>query len=65
MLILDTADIPRTDRADAFRAAMQASVLCRVDYRERADRGAPVIGLSFQARGRAEFAQLGHEQFRR
>jgi hypothetical protein len=31
MLILDTADLPQADRAEAFTAAMQqASVPCRV-----------------------------------
>ena len=34
MLLLDTRALPRADRAEAFRAAMQeASVPCRVDHR--------------------------------
>jgi len=98
MLLLDTTDIPRADRAEAFRVAMQeASVPCRVEHWEPLDElqarmhlwpygraalfttdasgfrlirtprhvgmeSEPVLGVAFQARGRGEFAQLGHEQ---
>jgi AraC-like DNA-binding protein len=98
MLILDTADLPQADRAEAFTAAMQqASVPCRVEHRAtpgqvsarmdlwalgpgavfttdaspfrlvRTPRhvrlgGHWALAVSFQERGRGEFAQLGHEQ---
>lgn len=98
MLLLDTAALSRSDRAEAFRAAMQeASVPCRVETREPIDdlqarmhlwpygqtwlfttdasgfrltrtprhvrmESPPVMAIAFQARGRGEFVQLGHEQ---
>ena len=98
MLLLDTQDIPRADRAEAFRVAMQeASVPCRIEHRQptaelearmtlvpfgrasvfntdasgfRLVRTArhvrmdslPVVAIAFQAAGRGEYAQLGHEQ---
>ncbi|WP_222271886.1 helix-turn-helix domain-containing protein [Modestobacter marinus] len=98
MLLLDTRDIPRADRAEAFAAAMhEVSSPCRIEQREPQDElqvhmqlwpygqaallstdasrlrltrtrqhigadGGPVVGVSFQAAGRGEFAQLGHEQ---
>jgi len=98
MLLLDTRDLPRADRAEAFRVAMQeASVPCRVEHRQPVEqlharmhlfplgrasvfntdasafgltrtprhvrRESPaVVALAFQAAGRGEFAQLGHEQ---
>ena len=98
MLILDTADLPPADRAEAFRSAMQqASVPCRVELRTppgelharmqlwplgpgavfttdaspfrlvRTPRhtrqgGQWALAVSFQASGRGEYAQLGHEQ---
>jgi AraC-like DNA-binding protein len=98
MLILDTSDVPVTDRAEAFDAAMhQASVPCRVEQRTAPDqlhaemhlwplgpgavfttRASPfrlvrtprhvrlgghwALAVSFQAQGRGEYAQLGHEQ---
>lgn len=98
MLVLDTTDVPRRDRAEAFRAAMQsASVPCRVELHTapgdvsarmqlwpmgpgavfttdatpfrlvRTPRhlrlgGHWALAISFQARGRGEYAQLGHEQ---
>ena len=98
MLLLDTRDLPRADRAEAFRVAMQeASVPCRVDHRAPPERmharmhlfpfgrasvfntdasafglirtsrhvrreSPAVVAVAYQARGRGEFAQLGHEQ---
>jgi len=98
MLVLDTADVPQTDRAEAFTAAMQqASVPCRVEHRTPAHAfsarmdlwtlgpgavfttdatpfrlvrtprhvrlgGHWALAVSFQAQGRGEFTQLGHEQ---
>jgi AraC-like DNA-binding protein len=98
MLLLDTADLPRSDRTEAFRVAMQeATVPCRVEHRAppgelrarmhlwpygrtwlfttdasgfrltRTPRhvrmeSPPVVAIAYQARGRGEFAQLGHEQ---
>ncbi|WP_222195343.1 helix-turn-helix domain-containing protein [Modestobacter italicus] len=98
MLLLDTHDLPRADRVEAFRVAMQeASVPCRVDHRTPPERmyarmhlfplgrasvfntdasafglirtarhvrreSPAVVVLAFQAEGRGEFSQLGHEQ---
>ena len=98
MLLLDTTALSRSDRAEAFRVAMQeASVPCRVEHREPLDElqarmhlwpygqtwlfttdasgfrltrtprhvrmeSRPVMAIAFQACGRGEFAQLGHEQ---
>ena len=37
MLLLDTAEVPRDQRVDAFRAAMgEASVPCRIDHEDPA-----------------------------